>query len=550
MPAEKRFAIPSELPKNAAFSTGSFAISQKIPREKIPAYLRFDALDENAKAKLAYAIAERGGDVSEILRLAPASEALAVARAYAAAKGGSEKDIASIISSGDLISPAFRPIVSSYIASVKSKDTPEILMGLMAQAKNTAQSALLVDALGKFELGALVKKLFDGFEKMTPEMQISTLKTGETIANEDVFEAVAAALPSLSDKKVSTAAIRALLKCASVKFAPKMFDQIAAAYPKCDKSVRANLVRFASFDSSAKAVEFCKTAYTDGCKAEAVKALGDWRNTLALDPLVRIAKSERGEKEKIFAQQALVKVGAFSGFDAESFGYIIKNAVRSEEKSAAIDGAVKNPSPEAADMLEKNGYTAEAAKVRDALKKVKTTYMSNHGAEFIKLALDGDISTRYTSGTPIKIGDWIAFDFGYAKKVSEIVFNLGTSKRDFPDEFEVLAGSSEAAAVRVDGGNPKGRRRYNRQVPCGIFRALCKICRAQRQRFLLVSSRTSNQVEILKFHKGAPFRRVFFVPPARLNFGGRHCVNIRETKKKERREKAYFSRRMLLIIIP
>ncbi|MFR6033530.1 MAG: discoidin domain-containing protein [Bacilli bacterium] len=52
---------------------------------------------------------------------------------------------------------------------------------------------------------------------------------------------------------------------------------------------------------------------------------------------------------------------------------------------------------------------------------------------------DGNINTRWSSGTPMKKGNWIAVDFGYPKSVSQIVFKLGSSKNDFPDKVEVLA---------------------------------------------------------------------------------------------------------------
>ena len=65
------------------------------------------------------------------------------------------------------------------------------------------------------------------------------------------------------------------------------------------------------------------------------------------------------------------------------------------------------------------------------------------------MALDGDIRTRFTTGSTIDAGDWIAVDFGYPKKLSRFVFDLGSSKRDFPDEFSVYAGASESALMKV-----------------------------------------------------------------------------------------------------
>ena len=65
------------------------------------------------------------------------------------------------------------------------------------------------------------------------------------------------------------------------------------------------------------------------------------------------------------------------------------------------------------------------------------------------MALDGDIQTRFPTGSTIGVGDWIAVDFGYPKKISRFVFDLGSSKRDFPDVFSVYAGASESAMMKV-----------------------------------------------------------------------------------------------------
>ena len=77
-------------------------------------------------------------------------------------------------------------------------------------------------------------------------------------------------------------------------------------------------------------------------------------------------------------------------------------------------------------------------------------FQSSEGESNFGNALDKNPSTRWTNSTLIRKGHWIAFDFGYPKKIGEIDFNLGTSQSDFPDSFKVLAGPTAASAREVE----------------------------------------------------------------------------------------------------
>ena len=445
---EKKLSVGGKLPADGAKLGRLINYLAKNPDVKIPEYLTFEALDDSGKARLAYALIERGESAAEALKFEPKSEAFAVAYAAALARDGKAGDLKTLLKAADCISPKMRPVAVGYLVSAKFKGLEKEILNLIPEAKTPAQSALIVDSLAKFDLSNLVSEIFTGFEGMPDDMKLSTLKTAESIANLGAFMEVAKRLPEL-DGKLAKAAIRTLLKCATSSYDKKMFAAILEIYPKCKKSVKENLVRFAAFDSSPEAIEFVKKAFSEGFRENAVKAFGEWRNHAAFGPLMAIAKSARDERARIFAQQSIAKVASICGIDAPTLAYMLRNSVRDEERASVVESAVKFPSLENADVFEKAGKRAEASKIRDAIKNAKPLYLSNCNQNSFYLALDGDINTRYTSGSPIKAGDWIAFDFGYSKRISEISFNLGSSKNDFPDEFSISAGASEAAAVKI-----------------------------------------------------------------------------------------------------
>ncbi len=447
-PQEKQFTLPTELPKNSSELVKLTMFLQRNPQVKLPEYLKLESLDENGKAHLTYALVERGDDLADVLKLKPQSQDFAVAYAYAAAKGGNSSHIKNIVEAGDKISARIRPIAASYIASIKSNDVPQTLLDLIGSTKNNAQASLIVSALSKFDLSPLVAKIFTDFDKMSPEMQATALKTADTIANLDVFERVAKILPTL-DAKTTRIAIRTMLKCATTNYDSKMFTAISEAYAKCDKKIQGNLLRFAAFESSQEALELCKNAFSNGMRDQSIKAMGDWKNSNAIQPLLAIDKASKNEHEKNAAQQSAANVALRAGTDADSLAYILAYAKNEEVKTKFIEASTRNPSLVVIDVLNSKGYTEEAKKAENTIKKAKTVYTASWGERTFPMALDGNPDTRFTTGKTITLSDWIAIDFGYVKNVSEMIFDIKKSTRDFPDQFDILAGPSADATSLI-----------------------------------------------------------------------------------------------------
>ena len=444
---ERRFVVPETLPENSAVRTKLIKFLAKNPDANIPQYLTFENLDETGRAMLAYALLERGESAAAALSFAPKSEAFAVAYSAVLAKEGKPADIGKLLEAADFVSAQMRPVVVANLAAVKSKTLPEDLLALMPKASTPARSALVVDTLAKFELGALVPKIFAGFESMSPEMKLTSLRAAASIGNEEAFKTVAKLLPTL-DAKLAREGVKTLLICAGKGFNPEMFAAAVEAYGECPKPLRKNLVRFAAFDCSPAAVDFAKRAFSDGFRAEAVKVFGQWKNRSALQPLAAVAKAAKSDDARDAALDALIKVASTCGFDAQTLSFVLSNG-RDNDKTAAAEIAVKFPSPDFVGIFEKEGNSAAADKIATAIKNAKTKYFACRNAGQFGLALDGDIRTRFTTGSTIGAGDWIAVDFGYPKKLSRFVFDLGSSKRDFPDEFSVYAGASESALMKV-----------------------------------------------------------------------------------------------------
>ena len=58
-----------------------------------------------------------------------------------------------------------------------------------------------------------------------------------------------------------------------------------------------------------------------------------------------------------------------------------------------------------------------------------------------RLAVDGQKSTRWSTGRPMKKGDWFAVDLGRKRSIRRIVLNAGKSPKDYPRGYKVYLSS-------------------------------------------------------------------------------------------------------------
>ncbi len=450
---EKAYKLPKELPQAFREQARLMKYLADNPSVKIPEYLKFDALDTRGKARLIYTLGERGDDLSEALKLTPDSEPLTIAVAYAASKAGSEKDIANILKGANGLTTGGIKNVASYIASIKSKAVANELLKLNSTA-TSAQSVLVGECLSRINLDDMVKEVFEGYAEKTPELRAAVMKTAATIANAEVFTSVAKIIPTETDKRAKAEAIKALLRAAQNSFKPEMFDSIEAAFEKSDATTKKMLLRLVRFASNDAAVRVCQNAYRAGLKTEAIKALGEFDSQLAMAPLMAIVKASKDERERTLAEIAIVDVASKCGFSDDAAKHILKQSLRQEEKDRAIEVVIKKPSPEAIKILRELGKDDEANKAEKTMSTKKITFYASEGdaSSFAKKAMDNNRNTRWSSNAYIKNGSWLAMDFGYAKKISALLFDLASSQSDFPPKFKVQAGSTLTSTRDVDFG--------------------------------------------------------------------------------------------------
>ncbi|WP_145928467.1 ThuA domain-containing protein [Termitidicoccus mucosus] len=368
---DKDRAIPSAMPDNArelGNVIGWLAANVWAP---LPGWLTFDALDDTMKPRLAYALAERNEDIGSVKKLAPKTPELALAIGYAVWKrGGAAGDLSRLLSFAPLLDKKQAAQMAVYLASSAVPGRADLYAAALG-AGNPDEAALAGAALALMDLSDFSKKFLAGYDNAPADEKRAMLKVCESLADDTVFAELMRRLPGEKDAALRGAMQRALTRISQALFTAPMFNATTAAYEKSDAAIRAFCLRFAVLQGDADAVRFCQRAFDDGLRSDAIRTLGGWKNQTAFDALLAMAKASADGRDKMLAQVSLANVMSRAGVRADVLEYVLKNAVRPEEKDVALKAAADFPDKKIADWLAANGYDKQAETVRENLKKKK-----------------------------------------------------------------------------------------------------------------------------------------------------------------------------------
>ncbi len=225
-------------------------------------------------------------------------------------------------------------------------------------------------------------------------------------------------------------------------------------------------------DGALKAVQG-ELASTDAeVKKAAVRALADWKDTQPLPVLLNVARTDASAANQVLALRGYVRLASLDSSrpDEQTVKMLadaMAGAKRSEEKKLILAALPKFACDDALRLAEScqrtPGLVAEARQavkaVRSALvsTKMKVSAGSNGGAA--SAAIDGNPVTRWTTGHPMKPGDWFAMDFATTVTLRSIFLDHRPSGNDWPRGWEAYVsqdGQNWGRPVAKGKGNARG----------------------------------------------------------------------------------------------
>jgi hypothetical protein len=204
-------------------------------------------------------------------------------------------------------------------------------------------------------------------------MQRALTRISQALFTAPMFDATVAAYEAAGSGSTTTATTTAGSGNATTVAATATATTVATTTATATAAAtRAFCLRFAVLQGDADAALFCRRAFDDGLRADAIRTLGAWKNQTAFDALLAMSKAATDEREAMLAHVSLTTVMSRAGVREDVLEHVLKTAVRSEEKEAALKAAADFPDKKIADWLSANGYTKQAETMRARLQKKKS----------------------------------------------------------------------------------------------------------------------------------------------------------------------------------
>jgi HEAT repeat protein len=185
-------------------------------------------------------------------------------------------------------------------------------------------------------------------------------------------------------------------------------------------------------------------------KTAAIRALADWPDAAPLEDLMKLAKTERDSTNQILALRGYIKLlGIPANRSAAETVQLLADAMSVaksvNEKKALLSAVSKYPCKQALALAERwktiPGLSDEVdlalKKIKEALlsKNLKATASRDDGNAHN--ALDDDPSTRWSTGRPMKPGDWFVLDLGVENTITGLTLDTRNSSNDYLRGYEV-----------------------------------------------------------------------------------------------------------------
>jgi len=289
-----------------------------------------------------------------------------------------------------------------------------------AKADNEQLRVAAYDALGK--LGSA--------EALPDVLALLVSESSEAARNEARAAAVAMAARVPEEQTPSQVVIN------SLKNANKV-EAKAAIY-----HVLARIGDDASLDAVKDGLESGNPALREA----SIRALAEWPTPEPMLQLLNIAENADDETLRIIAYRGFLNQAAMpSGRSASKMLDIYKRALdiapNTDEKKKTItalaDVMDKDVFAVVKPYLESDDFKKEAEFVIEKLNNVEPKLTASHNPGDAKLAMDGDIATRWATGGRQEGGEWFLVDLGWEKVVTGVSLDTTPSGGDYPRTYKL-----------------------------------------------------------------------------------------------------------------
>ncbi len=439
------------------------ALAQQLPR-----------LSEDAQIVLLSALEARGDKtaapyVAEITESDSESIRLSAIKALAVLGNSSNIDLLAKLSVGD------GQTGKAAMESLNRISAPGVTEALIDIVRSRTESPVRVNAIQTIinrRQTEAIPVLLIIVKDNNSNIRQAAYKALGTLSGQKELAAMVSMLLAAKSNSDRTAIERAMIATVTRLEEPDPAPVIEGL-AKTDEAVKPHLLAILSRIGGSEALQAVRDqllSSSDTRKA-AIRAMANWPSPEPLKDLLELAMFESDSTNIILAIRGYIKLlGVPANRSAAETVELLAKAMtlahRVEEKKAVLSTLSRYPCKEALDYAERwktiPGLSAEAEL---ALKKIKETLVSSklkatasRDDRNARNAIDGNRSSRWSTGRGMKPGDWFVLDLGVESTVSGLTLDTRNSSNDYPRGYEVYisfdGGSWGKPIVTGKGTNP------------------------------------------------------------------------------------------------
>jgi len=342
------------------------------------------------------------------------------------------------------------------LALLKGEDIDQAIVQAMDGADAHMRVQLircLADRYAHDTVPALLKSATDENDDVRSE----SFKALRTIAIEKDLPAVVELMIGEANDAVRRDAEAAVVSIAKrVEEPDKRAAAALAAFPGTEGNIpgRCSLVRVLGKlgdDSTLEPLRADLKSDNAELNEAAIRALAEWRTPAPLSDLYDVASSGPSDVLRAVALRAYLRLltvpsDRTAADTVQMYEQGLELATTVEEKKMALGGLADVPDQSSVELIKKYEGDAELKdEVALALEKAKNrglTVTASHGAGEAGRAIDGDVGSRWTTGTPMRDGMWFQIDLGWELEVVRLVLDAASSSGDYPRGYKVYVSSN------------------------------------------------------------------------------------------------------------
>lgn len=413
---------------------------------------QLDKLPAPAQALLIAALADRGDDAAldaVTKSISNGDAAISLAAVSALGRLGNASSVAQLAELAGKAEGEMQSAARRSLADLRGPDIDNAIVGTIEKAEPAVRRELLRalgDRRAKESVPALLLAAKDKDETVRAQAYTALGRLAAADHLKPVVELLAVEQSAAARAEGEKAALSVLSRNSDPSVSAAT---VLSALPDVKQGIPAycSILRVLGKINDATAMDALlgATKLKNGdVRMTAARALSEWPSIAPKGDLLAVAQSAEEAPLREVALRGYLRMLEMPENTAEltpQYEAAFGAARSAEDRKLVLASIGKQHDPKlmdlAAPLQEDADVKAEAALALEHLKKSRYSLNASRGNGDLTKAIDGDATTRWSTGEPQQPGQWFQIDLGYVANARKVVLDTTGSAGDYPREYSV-----------------------------------------------------------------------------------------------------------------